>query len=79
MKLNGLDESGLGWIRSNESGLGSIQIEWIRVGLDTDWMNQGWVGYGLNESGLGSIRIGWIRVGLDTDWMNQDWVRYEFD
>ena len=39
----GLDESGLGWIR----------IESSRVGLNTDWMNQGRVKQGLDESGLG--------------------------
>ena len=40
----------------------------MRVGLDTDWMTQDWVGYGLDESGLGWIwmddpGLGWIWIG----------------
>ena len=48
-----------GWVGYglNVSELGGIRIGCIRVGLDTNSMNQGRVGYRFNESGLCLLRI----------------------
>ena len=60
LDLIGQNCIGLDWIKLYQIGIGLdrtifewILFDWIRIGLDQDW-----IGLGLD----------WIRIGLDQDW-----------